>query len=252
MSALGHLFAARNARISHEMLLKGFMGTLALALESKDPIGSAARNTMVRQAAAAGTHFVSQFDFDMQTAVSAVLAMALHDSGAYASDKMTQERMDDMRDYAKSVQVELSASMQTIVNGNVASLMNELRQIRLAASMLQVSRGMTSFGAVLKARMGRLEALKFTTMDSAGRKWRSGDYLSAMVSKALLQLYVESFIYCAAVLGDTTAKVIYADPDHEGHGRVFAIVGDGPDSFETIKDVIWHPNSTAGVQRVHS
>lgn len=252
MITLAHLTAARNAAKSHAMLLQAFVGMLALALESKDPVGAVSRKAMVRQAGAAGSHFVSQFEADMTTAVNAIVSMALHDSGAFASDEMHKQRMTDLKDYANSVLAELVASMQVVVNGNVATVMSELRKIRLNASMLQISRGMTHAGAIMKSRTGRLEEMNFTTPDSAGRKWRSGDYVTSMVSKALLQLYVEAFVYCCAVQGDTTAKVIYPTPGHENDGLVFTILGDDAGCFDNIKDAIWHPNSTAGVQRVHS
>jgi hypothetical protein len=251
MITLAHLNAGKTAARSHAMLLQAFTGMLALALESKDLAGAASRSTMTKQAAAAGAHYVKQFDADMRAFINSTVSAAVHDSHAHLSDAMTQERMDQVREYADTVHAELVTGMQAVVEGNIATLLRELRQIRLTASMLETSRGMTAFGAVMKARMGRLEELRFTTADVAGRKWRSVEYVQAMVSKALLQLYVEVFLFCAAVQGDTTARVVYQDPTHEGDGRIFTIAGDGPDSFITIKDAIWHPNSTAGVERVH-
>lgn len=251
MSAVGHLAASYSTVKAHTMLLKSFLGMLALALESKDPMGNKARTVMLRQATTAGAHFVKQFSADIEAATGVIVSLAVHDSGAYASPAMTQERMDDLKDHARTVHLDLVENMQAVVNGNVGTLLTELRKIRLSASMLQISRGMTPAGAMMKSRMGRLEELTFTTPDSAGRKWQCGAYVGAMVSKALLQLYVDCFVYCAAVQGDKEIRVVYPDPNHAGHGGVLTIVGDGEDCYETNKDAIWHPNSTAGVQRVH-
>lgn len=251
MIVIGHVNAAAGAAKSHAMLCKAFVGMLALALESKDQVGAVSRATMINQASAAGAHFVSQFEADMRVLVNSFTSMAVHDSGAYAAEAMTDERMKEVRDFAAGVHAELSAGIQAVVKGNLATLLAELRQIRLGASVLQASTGISHFGAMLKTRAGRLEELKFTTQDAAGRKWKSGDFVKAMVSKALLQLYVEVFVFCAAVQGDTSARVVYPDPQHAGHGQVFQFAGTGPDSFIAIKDAIWHPNSTAGVERVH-
>jgi hypothetical protein len=251
MSAIGHLNATRMSVTSHAMLLKSFVGMLALALESKDPLGATARMVMLKQASAASAHFIGRFDADMEAAVNAIVNAAVHDSGAYASPAMNRQRMNDVLDHGRAVYLDLVASMQAVVNGNVGQLLTELRKIRLSASMLQVSRGMTPVGAMMKTRMGRLEEMNFTTPDAAGRKWQSGTFVQALVSKALLQLYTDCFVFCAAVQGDKEIRVIYADSNHAGHGGVLTILGDGEDCYETNKDAIWHPNSTAGVQRVH-
>lgn len=251
MSAIGHITAARAAVLGHTMLLKSFTGMLALALESKNP-GATPRIVMLKQATAAGAHFVDRFDSDMEATSSAIVSAAVHDSGAYASPAMNQQRLNDLMDHGRTVYLDLVASMQTVVNGNIGALLTELRKVRLSASMLQVSRGMTQAGAMMKSRMGRLEEMNFTTPDAAGRKWQSGTYVSSMISKALLQLYTDCFTFCAAVLGDKQIRVIYPDPNHAGHGGLLTILGDGENCYETNKDAIWHPNSTAGVQRVHS
>lgn len=248
---IDHSRFAEEVRLRYLMLLQALTGILATALDSQDPDRGIVRTAMIIDANRATAQFVERFSTDARSIVDTMIKMAIHDSGMVKSPKLTDYHMNELRENAEAVLDELVTNIQSVCDRNVATVVNELRQVKLQASLLQ-STGMSKFGALMKSRMGRVGELKFTTPDVLGRKWRSSDYVVSMISKNLVQLYVESFLYCAAVDGDTKAKVVYSDAGHANNGMVFNITGSEGASFDNIRDTIWHPNSTAGVERVHA
>lgn len=241
----------QETRMRYVMLLQSLTGILATALDAINPDSNSVRLVLTNQSFAASSFFLARAGQDMHKAVEAILTAAILDTGMRDSPKMTAEHIRELRDNADLVLEELNMRLRAITIGNTGVVVNELRRVKLTTSLLQSS-GMSRFGALMKARMNRVGDLKFVTPDSVGRKWRSSDYIAAMLSKELQQLYVESFLYCAVLDGDQRASVVYSDSNHVNHGLVFAITGDEGPTFDTIKDTIWHPNSTAGVERVHS
>lgn len=242
---------AQEVRLRYIMLLQTFTGILATALDDANPDSNSTRSSMIVNAGAASSFFLSRLDQDLHTVIETILSAAVTDAEMMASPKLTPEHVAELHANANSVCEEMMIRMRAITNGNVGAIVSELRRVKLTTSLLQSS-GVSRFGALMKARMNRVSDIKFVTHDSMGRKLRSAEYVAGMISKELMQLYVESFLYCAALDGDTVARVVYPDPTHINNGLVFLIAGEEGRTFDTIKDVIWHPNSTAGVQRVHS
>jgi hypothetical protein len=238
-----HIRAGKVAHAQYSMLLQAFRGMLALAIVPVSRLRPEARVKLVAQASAAGHHFVGQFTRDFAAQVNATVANAIHDSGAYAHPELTEERMAGLKEHAASLVEELTNLVNSTVARNIGTVIHEQRQALLAASFMSTGMG---------ARMNRVEKMNFTARDVAGRAWRAPDLVASAVSKAILQLYVEVYLYGAALQGDREAQVVCPDPAHKHSGLVFSIVGSGENCFDTIRDAIWHPNSTAGVQRVHS
>ena len=241
---------AQDSRLQYVMLLQSLTGVLATALDGQNPDSGMTRSTMAVHAGETSSLYLSRAEYDLHITVAAVIAGAIADAGMKNSTKITPEHLAVMLDNADQVVEYLATRLRAIAVGNIAVIINELRRLRLTTSLLQIS-GTSRFGALMQARMGRIGELRFITPDSLGRKWRSTDFVASMISKDLMQLYVESFLYCAALDGDTHAMVIYPDHDHEDNGMIFTIAGDEENTFDNIKDNIWHPHSTAEVQRVH-
>lgn len=238
--------ASAHFRNKYVALLHGLTGVFARTLDAKDPTAPAARADMVVQAQSLGYRFVLQFSIDAREALDDAVSRAIRDSGFEVSAEMVAE----MDEYAASVADELTMKMYGVVAANVSTITREQRAIALQTSLL-TTRGMTRFGALIQTRLGRVAELDYRIADRAGRKWASRDYVTNMVRHALLQAYVEAYVYILGKNGADTAMVVYDDPEHDRHGMVFSITGQTEEfpSYESIKDKIWHPNSTASVTR---
>lgn len=247
---IDHALFAQEVRLRYLLLLQALTGIIAKALDAQDINRGSVRTSLLFEATTACNGFLTRFEMDLAVTVQTMVKLAMHDSGMLKNDKLTQGHIDELNENASSVLAEMMLKARTITCGNIATVVNEMRQVKLTASLLQ-STGMTQFGALMKSRMGRVGDIRFTSPDSMGRKWRSSDMMVSMISKDLVQLYIESFLYCAALDGDKQARVVYSNRSHINHGVVFNIIGQEGKTFDNIKDLIWHPNSTAGVERVH-
>lgn len=240
--ALMREFAQRYATF-----IQSLTGIFALALDANDVSGARALALMTADATSASNVFLEHAIDTIRRHGDDAVVSAAQDTGLY-DQGVNMVAALQLQAHIDNIVQELTMKIRAMLATSVAALIGELRKIKLSASL-----GASTASTIPKVKPNRVTELKFMIPDGAGRKWKAADFFATTVSKAILQLYVESFIFCLAEQGETHAKVVYPNPQHANHGLVFSIADDGTEfTFEKIRDAIWHPNSSAEVERVHS
>lgn len=92
----------------------------------------------------------------------------------------------------------------------------------------------------------------FTRRDRSGRDWTPMTHIRTLIRAALVNTYVDAYLFTLLANGTAKARVVYDDAEHDNHGLVFSIDGADPalPTLEDIRAKVFHPNSTARLEPV--
>lgn len=133
-------------------------------------------------------------------------------------------------------------SLRVLSFGNIAEMMGRFRKSS-AKSVGMLNDGSAALQELLK----RKNADALTSRDASGRLWTTATLIKVIARDFAYQAHIDATLACLKAQGDLV-EVVYADPTHEGHGRVLSISGaEGFTALDSVRAGIFHPNGTAGL-----
>jgi hypothetical protein len=135
------------------------------------------------------------------------------------------------------------------VSDDLAAAKAAFRRFVFDATLKAATHG--RIGGLIAARLKHLPVKSsFTRLDRSGRQWASPVHVRTVVRAAMVNTYVDAFLFTLMARGIDKARVTYDEPDHENDGLVFSIDGNADDmpSLDEIRAKVFHPNSTARLE----
>jgi hypothetical protein len=210
---------------------------------------------------------VARFELFEAALVTSLLRMRL--AGGHAPQQFAVESTQNRLNFVKSADALAAgylneglggALTDPAVTGRGALFMRALQRIALddcrTAQRKLVTSGKNLLGRgddamSLLARRAD-ERIEFRTKDSAGRDWKSTGLVRLLARDFAYQVHIDSLARELATQGDF-AVVAYMNPEHEHHGLVLSLSGQGDrPSLASVRDTIFHPNATATLIHVPS
>lgn len=226
-------FAAR-----YRAHLLSVVGIYARILDATDPTTVKARTELRRALERVGAEFMLGLEVQANALAHEVKNATLGTLGAPGTltiDEHVTELVEG-----------LLGTLGTCVSRDNKLAECELRKFALGVSLLESSTGMSHVGALIKSKHGAVRGLPFVQSDRLGRKRTSEAFVRNAARQELVAIHIETALFVIASEGVDLAQVIYQDGEA---GEVFSITGTTPGyrTYESIKDEIFHPNSTATV-----
>jgi hypothetical protein len=212
------------------------------AMSGRGPTGPHAR--------AQTTAAMMQLQGNVLTTIAGLMDSAIVDllanAAPAASDALGELLMNDAHAQRAAALGTLAAAMHR----DVITAVKRLRDFSLRVDMLMQTSRRRYSAAVEAARIAETrEPISYHQFDVAGRKWKASVFAAATVKGALQGLYADAVVRAAAAEGVTTLEVRYPDPAHEGHGQRVSLTGDAHPSYLSLRDEVFHPNSSATLVR---
>jgi hypothetical protein len=228
----------------YDFMLSSHVANFARITDTSTPTSPAARRLLEQKLHDATVNFISTASTALKNSTLILTNNAL-DAAKAKLDSEKRTHLDDM------IQEEHHLMFSEIIGmqfRDSATVMKALHRIALQVG-IQTMRGKSNVGALIQARRGKINDLKFLQADRSGRQWSSSVYVRTLARHFLLKVYVESFLFGRVSVGSDLAEVVYSDPGHDNHGLRFSISGEtaGYPKYVDIQDEIYHPNSSASV-----
>ena len=104
---------------------------------------------------------------------------------------------------------------------------------------------------VRKEALAVSEAMPFTFMDRAGRRWKGERFVRTRLNMHLFHTFNETYLYGLSMMNVDEAALSYLKPNHERQGMRFSISGstEGLPSYMEVKEKVLNPNSEAVVSQ---
>jgi len=155
---------------------------------------------------------------------------------------------------ATDAQIARNAALATVAQAlarDAEAAHARVRDFGLKVQLMLGAGGRSYSSAVIAASIPeRARGITFGQTDAAGRRWKTGTFVAATLKGALQGIYADAFVRAAAADGATGVVLQYADPEHEGHGRVIPFVDtDETPGYLTVRNDMFHPNSRATLAR---
>jgi hypothetical protein len=184
-------------------------------------------------------------------AIDNELVVGLHEAGGAA---MTQGIADAKRSLSSKNEAILMDLVVESISETIDDVRGVLKRDRNAArkawqrfAVELTFSGAKGAGAALILAQRSMDALRFVQPDRAGKLWDSGVYARSLYRQFLLVTQVES---CLFVMVKGGRDLAVAEWDDDRHSIVFSISGKSTThpSYLSLKDALFHPNSTATVR----
>jgi len=183
--------------------------------------------------------------YDTQALTSASILSLINSSVR----RTTPSRSTWPTDLKQGVEIVIAEAVDKIVrqkNFDLRAIVENYRVVVIRASMFARVKGWSREYAFQRAKeQNKLPATQ-RTMDRSGRRWGSEKYIVTVLRHALLTIYNEVTIFDLVERGETTGRVVHENEDHSNHNLVFSFAPEeGMQSYDEIRDSVFHPNSRA-------
>lgn len=221
------------------------VGLYAQAVNDQAPTAPATRSRFLSECLQAQLSFLTAANASLMQVADTLVRDALDTAGLGTDGAHLAEIRQIVSESLMLVLSTLSGATQR----DVDLVAKGLREFALKVDHKMNAAGMSYAAAVIKTRIEQTGLFSFKQVDRANRKWNSADYVKHAVRGFLLSVWVETFLFAVSRMGEDLARV---KCDNEHNGMVFSISGMTPGcpKFDDIKGDIWHPNSTARVERI--
>ena len=149
--------------------------------------------------------------------------------------------------YKNSGLDEIRSQVWNGISRDITTVNKEIRRFAFSLENAIKINGIDRGSALVRARSFFKPNLTYKYVDRANRKWPTERYIGTTIRGHLLTSYNETMVILISEFHDGLGKIIYKDKDHKGHGEIITTVLNGSDlrDYETIRQKVFHPNSTA-------
>lgn len=139
------------------------------------------------------------------------------------------------------------AALAQVCSENIATVLRLARGIG-GGNVPTIDGTAGAVGLLIQRKAGKVD---YKVKDTAGRTWGAEALVSFMVRDFVYQAKLDVALGKLSAAGETLAVVVYPKSDHANNGLVFAIDTpvEGYPTLAFIRPTVFHPNSTAMVQR---
>ena len=227
----------------YRTLLTAIVGHFAKALDSTDPTSPKVRTQFRRSLEQLSRAFLA----GMVEQVKAHTRELRDDALKTASRPLSDPELRDLDEHLQDALDDLQDALRACLARDCRAAEHELRKFAHMVNLTQSSSGMSRIGAIIKVKYGRVSDFSFSQADRIGRKRVSDAFVRALIRHHLVITCVETQMFAIAKLGFDLARV--GDTN-----LIISITGTTPgyESYDDVRDDLFHPNSSATVVRPYS
>ena len=145
--------------------------------------------------------------------------------------------------HLSAIQEHIRLEIATQLERDIQFVIKRYRQLALRVEIHRNATGW-QYGASLTQVKMQEKALKHYFRDRAGRKIPSQRFVRMLWRQELIHGYMRAYILEMSAFGVKELKIWHPNQDHRAYGQIVSLVEDGQ-SFEDIKDDVFHPNTEA-------
>lgn len=233
-------------RHQYGLFIGAATGAFGRALDSSDPTTKHIKKRMakeLRDVFSAASFGIGRV---IENSVKAISASAIEDCGC----EVSQDDRAAIAAYCESSISEGVGQVTHCLHKDSQMTLGALHRLSLLIELRSSHGSVGKVTAIIGARFGAIDKLKFHQRDRIGRKYVSDAFVYAQVRKVLLDTYLWVRLYAQARAGNDLARVV--NPGKESDGMIFSITGKTPDypSFVDIQEQVFHPRTSASVEAV--
>jgi hypothetical protein len=237
---------AERASLRYQGIDHGLAGAYSKAVNSRDPFVASVIGDLNTTGFNLATSYLEVENQAIQEQTSKLALQALADAEqALGVGKESPELPDALVTHLNAAQEHLSNVIATQLERDIAQNAKRFRDALLRANIQALTTGISRRNIMASLKAKGADGPLFFYTDRMSRKWPSHKFVRGEVRLHYLRAYVDSYIFGLAQNGETHAKVIYPDAQNPNHGRVIALAGEGPDTYDEVLNEIFHPNSDA-------
>lgn len=235
---------SESTRVSYRLFGMALTGAFGRALDQGDPTSSRARTEFKAAVTGLGRDFVDLTTQEVRSGLDEVAKTAVMMTGLAPSEGT----MACVREHVAWLKDIVCDRIRECVSRDCATAEQAFRRLALNVEIASMRGSMGRTTAVIGARYGAVRNLSFVQQDRLGRKLSSDAFVRTLVRDALLNAYVETFLFVQASAGFDIAKATKGD----GESVTFSITGNtkGMPSYDEIRDGLFHPQSSASLEIV--
>jgi len=166
---------------------------------------------------------------------------ALSYTGSTVRDDMSALTLDTVALAKESLETELRAQIERDIN----QVLSRFKDFQIETHMLADSERISLNAAKLRVQMKGETKASYYFRDRIGRRFESRKFVRAIWRNTLLQVGNEAFMISAAKAGFLTLVVDHPDQASNANGTRISLGAQPADSYASIRDTIFHPNSQA-------